>query len=30
MPGWLWLLVAYIIGSLFPYTRVLAGVKSKA
>jgi hypothetical protein len=29
MPGWIWLLVAFIVGSYFPFTRVLSGVKSK-
>jgi hypothetical protein len=27
---WVWLLVAYIVGSMFPYTRVLSAVKGKA
>lgn len=30
MPGWVWLLVAYIIGSYFPFTRLLSGIKAKA
>jgi hypothetical protein len=30
MPGWIWLLVAYIIGSYFPFTKLLSSVKSKA
>lgn len=27
MPKWLLLLIAYIVGSLFPFTRVLGAVK---
>lgn len=29
MPGWVWLLAAYIIGSFFPFTKILSAVKSK-
>jgi hypothetical protein len=30
MSGWIWLLAAYIIGSIFPYTKILGAVKGKS
>jgi hypothetical protein len=29
MKGWLWLLAAYVIGSFFPFQKLLGAVKSK-
>ena len=30
MPMWVWLIAAYIIGSLFPFSKVTGAIKSKA
>ncbi len=30
MPAWVWLIAAYIIGGLFPFTRITGMLKGKA